>query len=157
MLRYDKLTLHRSFVDRDMFMRYFGGGLGHIATAVQATADDATMDADEDTSARHPQEVGDFGTGMPPTDQGSHEVLCQVGSNLGRDMTDDHEDVDQAPASDDEEHDSDVEDSVDDMSVGSDESNGGGDHASVFGDGDDTLGPEDGEDDGFFDMGYGAL
>jgi hypothetical protein len=42
-----------SFVDRDMFMRYLGGGIGHMAVATQREEENADEEADiHDITAR---------------------------------------------------------------------------------------------------------
>lgn len=127
-------------------MRYAGGGLGHMTTTMHAVEDDITMDIDEDAGVL--DEAEDSSARMLAAD---HVELQQVAGNLGGDyVADNEEDIDQALDSDDEEHDS--EDGMDECDDDSDDSS-----TSDDGSDDDNLGPEDGEDEGYFDMGYGVL
>ncbi|KAJ6465481.1 hypothetical protein C8R45DRAFT_939670 [Mycena sanguinolenta] len=45
----------RSWVDRDMFMRYIGGGVGHIAHESALPADDRDLDVDVEAETSEPR------------------------------------------------------------------------------------------------------
>lgn len=107
-----------SFVDRDMFMRYVGGGIGHEAIQ-QVTNDDNVMDIDE---AVEP-EGSDDGRTKADRIAELQEAAKKVGNMPGE-----RDEVEELV-------DSDYSDST--SSVGSDDE----DHDS------DDLGPEDGEDE----------
>jgi hypothetical protein len=126
-----------------MFMRYLGGGIGHTATAIQSTREDAAMDVDEHAKIMNSDdEVMDTAQVSEFVDHCFLEELQQMASAMAEGgTTGDREDVEQTLDSDDDEHDSDDED-MDDMSTDND---------------DDDLGPEDGEDEGYVETGYGAL
>jgi hypothetical protein len=107
-----------SFVDRDMFMRYVGGGIGHEAIQ-QVTNDDSVMDIDE---AVEPEGSDDRRTKADRIAE-LQEAAKKIGSMPGE-----RDEVEELV-------DSDYSDST--SSVGSDDE----DHDS------DDLGPEDGEDE----------
>jgi hypothetical protein len=140
-----KLISQHSFVDRDMFMRYFGGGIGHTTTTIQSAREDVAMDVDEDAKIMNSDDEA-MGTEAQVSEFVGHhslEELQQMASAMAEGvMTGDWEDVERTLDSDDDGDDSDDEDMDDDMSTDND---------------DDDLGPEDGEDEGYVETGYGGL
>ena len=133
-----------SFVDRDMFMRYLHGGIGHIATT-QPTG--GNIDIDENANIPDEHEV----TGASISELNDHlllEELRRAASMMvdGGTANDWEEVVDTSDSDSHDDQDSDT-DSMDE---------GTASDASTDGEDDDDLGPEDGEDEGYVDSGYGA-
>jgi hypothetical protein len=119
-------------------MQYFGSGIGHTTIAIQSTREDVAMDIDED--GKSDDEVMGTAQVSESADHRFLEELQKMVSAMAEGGTaSDREDVEQTLDSDDDEHDSDED--MDDMSM----------------DNDDDLGPEDGEDEGYVDTGYGGL
>jgi len=125
-----------------MFMRYFGGGIGHATTPIQSTEEDTTMNVDEEVTNEDLEDGTSAGVSQP-TD---HDLLAELRQTArlmeGGGVAGDREDV-QDP------DDGDESDSDEDMDDGSSVDGGSDD--------DDNLGPEDGEDREYFDSGYDAL
>jgi hypothetical protein len=139
-----------SFVDRDMFMRYLGGGIGHMAIAMQPEEDNA-MNTDEDSNIMTNNHEAAAGAQVSELDESRLllEELWRVASVMAEGgMADDREEVEQAPDSDSDDQDTDSEDEGTDDGMSVDSNNE---------EGEEDLGPEDGEDEGYLDSGYGAL
>ena len=123
-------------------MRYFGGGIGHtlqFPRTCEDYEDNDAMDIDEGENAD---------TEAPPIDAYHLEELQHAANTIGtgvageRDVVEDPVDLEDVPI---------IEDPLG-VEVDSD------DEASEAGDeGEYDLGPEDGEDEDYFDTGYGAL
>jgi hypothetical protein len=140
-----KLISQHSFVDRDMFMRYFGGGISHTATTIQSARKDIAMEVDEDAKIMNSNNevMGTEAQVLEFVGHHSLEELQQMASAMAEGvMTGDWKNVERTLDSDDDRHDSDDEDMDDDMSTDNN---------------DDDLGPEDGEDEGYVETGYGEL
>jgi hypothetical protein len=133
-----------SFADRDMFMRYLHGGIGHIA-ATQPK--EGNIDIDENANIPDEHEV----TGASISELNDHlllEELRRAASMMadGGTANDWEEVVDASDSDSHDDQDSDT-DSMDEDTASD---------ASTDGEDDDDLGPEDGEDEGYVDSGYGA-
>ena len=123
-----------------MFMRYNGGGIGHVTAQAQLGNDEDEMDVDKDQGINidiEPQ----------PGDQDLLEELHRVSNTLGTgEMTNERDEVEAAGYD---------HDRVDSSDSGSDLED------DACSDSEDTheLGPEDGEDANFVDndTGYGTL
>jgi hypothetical protein len=134
-----------SFVDRDMFMRYLGGGIGHIAVATQPEEENIEEDI---ITTNDPKAMAE----VQASDRDEHllEKLRQAASIMaGGGTANDREEVEQVPDSDSDDHDTDADSDDEGMD---DSLSTDGDH-----EGENYLGPEDGEDEGYLDSGYGAL
>lgn len=129
-----------SFVDRDMFMRYFGGGIGHSGNLIKATSADVRVEED---SATVEPDIADPGVGDADVDAALDREARQLfmGSGPNANLPGDGDDE--------TEPDSDLDDEivvdVDDDPYAQD------DDEEVI----DDLGPDDGEDSGEDDTGYG--
>lgn len=133
-------------------MRYLGGGIGHVAVATQPEEENIEEDVimTNDPKAMAEDQVSD-------RDEGLLEELRQAVSIMaGGGTANDREEVEQATDSDSDDHDTDAD--SDDTDADSDDE-GMDDSLSTDSDnkGEDYLGPEDGEDEGYLDSGYGAL
>jgi hypothetical protein len=119
-----------------MFMRYLGGGIGHVLNEMQPNEEESEMDVNEDVDEGDVDEEDSAGP------QDLVERLLQL-ANLR--MADERDEAQRAVAP--EDPDTEVSDDEGDM-----------DNASAVGEneGEDNLGPEDGEDEGYVDTGYGA-
>ena len=118
-----------SFVDRDMFMRYFGGGIGHLKNAppLQVPGFDPIDPSSEEIAVE--EEDGDDPCGSTVVLQSSIDVVMNGGElvqlEVGEDDEDDKDDEeddedsegdegeDQIDDDEDEEGDSDSEDDYD--------------------------------------------
>jgi hypothetical protein len=138
------LTLS-SFVDRDMFMRYSGGGIGHTATSqTKISNDDDAMDVDDDSFTADADQGGNIEKERDLED--SHlldELRHIVQGEMAGDQDEAEELMDGSNAKAVNEDGEDEEDALSETN-------------SEIGD-DDDLGPEDGEDEVYLDTGYGAL
>jgi hypothetical protein len=150
------LTL-ASFVDRDMFMRYAGGGVGHAAAtetktgnnndAMDVDDDNAfTVDADQVRNAENEPELEDSRL----LDELRRVVEGEMAGDREMEdlMDDDNGEADDVGGEDDASGEDDVsgEDEEDTTSEADSEEEDGGD-----------FGPEDGEDELDYDTRYGAL
>ncbi|KAL6308250.1 hypothetical protein BKA93DRAFT_822458 [Sparassis latifolia] len=123
------------FIDRDMFMRYLGGAVGHKGASVSPTEDNDGMDIDDDES-----------------DDDNQSVDSRVQDEDEDEDEDEHEDEDEGPiAQEKDDYGYDISDDEEDEEGAGDE---GIDHEE------EDLGPEDGEDgeeDEYGDEGYAPL
>ena len=131
-----------SFVDRDMFMRYAGGGVGHAAaTETQTGNDNDAMDVDDDAftvdadQVRNNPELEDI------------QLLDELRRVVEGEMAGDHEVEDLMDDDNDE---------ADDVGGEDDDGNATSEADSEEEDGGD-FGPDDGEDELDYDTRYGAL
>ena len=131
-----------------MFMRYFGGGIGHTAVQTQLENEDDMMDVDE------------RGDHMADTDQASSakDDLPELGDaclleelhQMAHMMVEGQWDGDR----------DEIEEPMDIVDDGDDEGMRGADDNLPMGDSDAEdfdFGPEDGEDERYFDTGFGSL
>ncbi|GBE82982.1 hypothetical protein SCP_0500250 [Sparassis crispa] len=123
------------FIDRDMFMKYLGGAVGHKGASVSPTEDNDGMDIDDDES-----------------DDDNQSVDSRVQDEDEDEDEDEHEDEDEGPiAQEEDDYGYDISDDEEDEEGAGDE---GIDHEE------EDLGPEDGEDgeeDEYGDEGYAPL
>jgi hypothetical protein len=139
-----------------MFMRYLGGGIGHMAIVAQPTEEGAAMNTDEDANITVNDEEAAGVQGSVPIGQSLVDELWQVARIMaGGGTADDWEDVEQAPGSesdsgsgdeDEDEDENENEDIDDEISLDGDDDEGG-----------HSFGPEDGEDENYLDTGYDIL
>jgi len=119
-----------------MFMRYRGGGIGHVTVQLEMQADEgvAMMDVDVQVDPAEDKTVDEkvFTNRL--------EDVCQAARTVGMGTREEREEVEDPQDSDSD----DSNNSDDELTDGEDDS-------------DDNMGPEDGEDMGFLDTGYGAL
>ncbi|GBE88462.1 hypothetical protein SCP_1302770 [Sparassis crispa] len=127
--------LHRvGFVDRDMFMRYLGGGVGHKGTGITLPTVGDEMDIDDDES-------DDDKSDDDESDDDKQSVDCLVQDEDEGQIGQEEDDYSYRDSDDDE----------DEQGTGGE----GSDHEEV-----EELGPEDGEDgeeDEYGDEGYAPL
>ena len=138
-----RLTLF-SFVDRDMFMRYQGGGVGHTTNHYEG--DNDAMDIN-DGDADKENALG--GQDLEPSDECLVQELLRIASSAAHrpTSTSAREELERAMVMDpdeDEEDDSEEERDSTASMMGNEEE-------------EENLGPEDGENEDYVDTGYRAL
>jgi hypothetical protein len=115
----------RSWVDRDMFMRYLGGGIGHVAQETSLPDDELPLDSDE--AEPGPENLNEELVsqtnldGMIPAD-GDDDDEQEASDDSEEEEDDDHEERPRDPDSD-SENDEDMEDL--DLEADSDDDNSG--------------------------------
>lgn len=121
-----------------MFMRYFGGGVGHSETQIQFSHENDAMNVDQEVEIEEEAESVE--------DECLLENLHRIASTFIEGEMDDDRDE--------------VEEPIDCGSDEADDKGGGTDDGALSEDGEppeDDFGPEDGEDEGYVDTGYGTL
>lgn len=134
-----------SFVDRDMFMRYLGGGIGHVAIATQPEEENIEENVNIILTNTHEATTGTQVSEL--NERLVLEELRRAASIIaGGGTANDREEAEPDDQDTDSDTDSEDEGMDDGMSMDSDDQES-----------DDDLGPEDGEDEGYLDSGYSAL
>lgn len=98
-------SLHYSFVDRDMFMRYMGGGIGHLEQFPPANNDDEDTAGHEDGEDVEIDETGRVG-GDGDGSGGGGGKGCEDEMDVDEDEgVDDDEDMEEGEDTEDSESD----------------------------------------------------